>query len=119
MNAKKAWKLQFYSRAEDRKEFGEPCRMRGPGRGGDEVAVGYGFGHSEIDIRAAGLCDVGANGWISTALLPFEHAGRGENLRGVTDRGDGFVGLGKVANEFDDARIEANVFRRAAARENQ
>src|SRR6266404_1845559 len=46
--------------------------MRGPGRGGDEVAVN-----------------------------------------------DGFVRLGEVANDFDDARVEANVFGSAAAGEDE
>src|SRR5882672_10443230 len=116
---KTAWKLQFYFCAKDRKKFGDPGRMRGPGRRSDEVAVGDGFGHGKIGVRAAGLCDVGANGGIGTALLPFQYAGGSENLSGVTDRGDGFIGLGKMANEFDDTRIEANVFGCAAAGENQ
>jgi hypothetical protein len=97
---KVVWKLKFYFRAEDRKKFGQPGRMRGPRRRSNEIAVGDGFGNGQIDVRAAGLCDIGANRWISTALLPIQYAGSSENLRGVTDRGDGFVGLGKVANDF-------------------
>src|SRR6267378_4940192 len=120
MNSKTwPWKLQFYFRAEDRKKFGEPGRMRGPGRRGDEVAVGDGFGHGKIDVGAACLRDVGANGGIRTALLPSQHTGGSQNLRGVTDSGDGFVSLGKVANDLDDTRIEPNVFGCAAAREDK
>src|SRR6266403_5022658 len=114
-----AWKSQFYFRAEDHKEFSEPGRMRGPGRRGDEVAVGDGFGHGEIDVRAAGLCDIGANRGVRTALLPLQYAGGSENLRGVTNRRDGLVGLGKVANDFYDSRIQTDVFGCAAARENE
>src|SRR5712692_6759280 len=116
---KTAWKLQFYFRAEDLKKFREPGRMRGPGRSGNEVALGDGFGHGKVDVRAAGLRDVGANGGIRTAPLPFQYAGGSQNLRRVTDRGDGFVGLGKVADDLNDTRIEANVFRSAPARENE
>jgi len=66
--------------------------MRGPRRRSNEIPVGDRFGHGQIDVRAPGLCDIGANGGISAALLPFQYAGGGENLRGVTDGGDGFVG---------------------------
>src|SRR6266403_3246961 len=97
---KMAWRLQLYFRAEDRKKFGEPGRMRGPRRRSNEIAVGDGFGHGQIDVRAAGPCDIGANCGISAALLPFQYTGSSENLRAVTDRGDGFIGLGKVANDF-------------------
>src|SRR6267142_2854385 len=109
---KKAWKLQFYFRAEDRKKFREPGRMRGPGRRSDEVAVGDGIGHGEIDVDAAGLGDVGADGGIGAALFPLKHASGGEDLRGMTDGGNRLAPFGKVANDFDDTRIEANVFRR-------
>src|SRR6266850_8487129 len=114
-----ACKLRFYFRSEDRKEFGEPGRMRGPGWRGDEVAVGDGFGHGKIDVSAAGLRDVGADGRIRTALLPRQYAGGSENLRGVTDRGNGFVGPGKVMNGLQDSRVQTDVFRCAAARENE
>src|SRR5882724_2720934 len=93
--------------------------MRGPGCRGDEIAVGDGFGHGEIDVGTAGLCDVWADGRIGAALLPFQDTSRGEDLRGVTDRRDGFVGLGKVVNDFDDTRIEANIFGCAATGEDE
>src|SRR6267142_4567802 len=97
---KMAWRLQLYFRAEDRKKFGEPGRMRGPRRRCNEIAVGDGFGHGQIDVRAPGLRDIWAHRWIRAALLPFQYSGGSENLRGVTDRGDGFIGLRKVANDF-------------------
>src|SRR5882762_7358095 len=95
-----ACKLRFYFRSQDRKEFGEPGWMRGPGWRGDEVAVGDGIGHGKIDVGAAGLRDFRANGRIRAALLPIQYAGGSENLRGVTDRGNGFLGLGKVMNDL-------------------
>src|SRR5437016_11821386 len=106
------WKLRFYFCAENGKKFGEPGRMRGPGRRSDEVAVGDGIGHGEIDVDAAGLGDVGSDGGIGAALFSLKHASRGEDLRGMTDGGNRLAPFGKVANDFDDTRIEANVFRR-------
>src|SRR5258708_32757184 len=93
--------------------------MRGPGWSGDEVAVGDGFGHGEIDENAAGLGAGGAHGGIGAALFTSEHAGGGEDLSGVADGRDGFVGFGKVMDDFDDARIEAKVFGSAAAGEHE
>src|SRR5260370_42313414 len=91
--------------------------MRGPGWGGDEVAVGDGFGHGEIDVGAAGLGDVRANGWVGAAFFPSDDICRGKDLCGVTNGGDGLVSFGKVMNDFDDARVEAEVFGSAPARD--
>src|SRR6267378_8611096 len=93
--------------------------MRGPGWGGDEVAVNDGFGHGEIYVGATGLGDVGADGGIGAALFASNNIRSGEDLSGVTDGSDGFVRLGEVANDFDDARVEANVFGSAAAGEDE
>src|SRR5947207_9069942 len=111
--------LEFDARAEDGKEFGEPGGMRGPGRRGDQVAVGHGFRHGQVDVRAASLADVGTNGGIGTALFPFEDSRGGEDLRGVADGCDGFVGLGVVVDDFDHAWDEADVFGGTTAGENQ
>ena len=93
--------------------------MRGPGRRGDQVAVGDGFRHGQVDVRAASLADVGTNGGIGTALFPFEDSRGGEDLRGVADGCDGFVGLGVVVDDFDHAWDEADVFGGTTAGENQ
>src|SRR5258708_17657849 len=89
--------------------------MRGPGWGGDEVAVGDGFGHGEIDVGAAGLSDVRANGRVGAALFTSDDICSGKDLCGMTDGGDGLVSFGKVMNDFDDARVEAEVFGCTAA----
>ena len=67
--------------------------MRRPGRGGDEIAVGNGIGHGEVDVGAAGLGNIGADRGISAALFPLKDAGSGENLCGVTDGSDGLICL--------------------------
>src|SRR5258708_39370886 len=84
--------------------------MRGPGWGGDEVAVNDGFGHGEIDVGASGLGDVRANGWVGAALFTSDDICSGKDLCGVADGSDGLVSFGKVMNDFDDARVEAEVF---------
>ena len=111
--------LQLDFGAEDGKELGEPGRMGGPGGPGDKIAVGDGFGHGEIDVRAAGAGDVRTDGGIGAAFLPLQNICGSQDLRGMTDGGDGFIGLRKMTNDFEDARIEANVFWRAAAGNDQ
>src|SRR5713226_2454856 len=109
------WRLQLYFCAEDHEEFGEPRGVCGPGWRGDEIAVGDGFGHGEIDVGAPGLGDVGADGGISAALFSLENVSGGEDLRCMADGGDGFVGFREVVNDFDDARDKTNIFGSAAA----
>src|SRR6266481_8685254 len=89
----KIWRLQlgYDLCAEDHEEFGEQGMERGPGRAGDQVAVGEGIGHGEIDVRASCESNVRAGGRIGAALLPFKDSSGGENLRGVTDSGEGLI----------------------------
>ncbi len=67
--------------------------MRRPSRPSDEVAVGDGISHGEIDIRAAGKSNVRASGWIGAALFSFQDSSSREDLRAVAEGGDRFVGL--------------------------
>src|SRR5712664_86605 len=113
------WKLEFYFCAEDGEEFGEPGGMRGPCRGGDEIAVNDRFGHGEIDVGAASLRDVGTDGGIGAALFPSNDVCGGEDLSGVTDGSDGLIGFGKMMDDFDDAWVEAKVFGSAAPGEDE
>ena len=105
--------------AEDREKLCQPRGMRRPGWRGNQVAVGHGVGHSQVHERASGARDIGRDSRVTAAAAPLENARRGENLRGVTNRGDGLVGAYEVANDFKDARIQANVFRSAAAGKKQ
>ena len=93
--------------------------MRGPGWSGDEVAVNDGFGHGEIDVGASGLGDVGADCRIGAAFFASNDICSGKDLSGVADGSDGFIRLGEVASDFDDARVEANVFGSAATGEDE
>src|SRR5580693_6660183 len=112
-------KLRLYLRAQDAEELCEPGVQRGPGRAGDEVAVNEGFGHGQTYVGAASESNVRTGGRVCTALLSLEDVGYGENLRGVADGGEGFVGLRKMMDDFDDAWVEAKVFGRAAARDDE
>src|ERR1700674_1779951 len=105
--------------AEDDEEFGEPGRVRGPSRRGDEVAVGDGFGHGEIDVGATCLRDVRSDRRISAAPSSFEDTCRGEDLCRMADGGDRFVRLCEMMDDFDDARDEANIFGCATSGEDQ
>src|SRR6266403_513295 len=91
----KIWRLQlgYDLCAEDHEEFGEPGVERWPGRAGDQVAVSDGIGHGEIDISASRESNVRAGGRIGAALLSFKDSSGSENLRGVTDGGEGLIGL--------------------------
>ena len=87
------WKSQFDFCAQDSEKLCEPGGVRGPGWRGNKVAVGNGLGHCQIDVRATGLGDVGANGGIGAALLTLQDASGGQDLRSVADRADRFAGL--------------------------
>src|SRR5260370_12972537 len=88
--------------AEDGEELGEPRGMRGPGRRGDKVAVRDCFGHGEIDVGAAGACDVGADSVPSTAFPSFEDSSGREDLRGMANGGDWLFCFLKMVDDFDD-----------------
>src|SRR5258708_156059 len=89
--------------------------MRGPRWRSDEIAVDDRFGHGQVDVRAAGLGDIRANGGIRAALLALQDASGGQDLRGVTDSCDGLISLSEMVNQFDDAWNKTDVFRRAPA----
>src|ERR1019366_5105493 len=106
---------EFDPRAQNPQELREPGGMRGPGGGGDEVAAGVRLVHGDLGIRSARGGDIGGYGGVATARFSSQHARRRQHLRGVTDGGDGFAGLGEMAYDFENAGIEADVFGRASA----
>ncbi len=87
----------------------------GPCGAGDEVAVNDGFGHGAADVFAAGESYVRTGGGVGAAFLPFQNSRSGENLRSMADGGDGFIGLCEMVDDFDDSRVEAEIFGRAAS----
>src|SRR6266436_2459428 len=85
------WRSQFDFCAQDSEKLCEPGGVRGPSWRGDKVAVSNGLGHCQIDVRAAGLSDVGANGGISAAFSSLQDASGSKDLRSVANGRDGFV----------------------------
>ena len=90
--------------------------MGGPGRRGHKLPAGVRLIHGEGFIRSAGRRNLRRNRRVATARLAAEHIRRGQHLRRVTDGGDGLAGLREMTHDFQHARVEAEVFRRAAAR---
>jgi len=93
--------------------MGGPCRSR------DQVAIDAGLIHRQIHVRATGGSDVGRDRGVATATASVENAGGGQELSRVADRGNRFMGFGKVANDLEHARVQAQVFGRAASRDHQ
>src|ERR1035441_4860083 len=93
--------------------------MRGPGRCGYEHSTGECLIHGKGLIRAAGGSNLRGDGRVATARLALEHIRRGQDLRGMTDGGDGLAGRREMAHDFEYARDEAEVFRRPATRNHQ
>src|SRR5262245_21299148 len=108
-------RLRFDAGAEYLAELAEPGVEGGPGGAGDEVAVGVGFVHGNVDPGAAGERDVGTRRPIRAALSSLQHASRGKQLSGVADRGDRLLLFVEVANHVEHFRVQANVFHGAAA----
>lgn len=95
--------------------------MRGPCGRSDQIA----FDVHRVVARARGLvlpaaeCDFVLHGRIATALPPSEHIGCGQDLRSMAYGRDRFVLIREVANDLEDARMEPQVLRGAAAGQDQ
>src|SRR5260370_24831519 len=84
--------------------------MGGPSWTGDQVAVHYGVGHFYCGVGAARVFYFRGAGWITAEALAFDHVRGGENLRAVAQRGDGFIGFGEVAYDFEKSGFRAQIF---------
>ena len=73
----------------------------------------------DLGIGAAGSRDLGATGGVGATGAAGDDPRRGEQLGAVTDRGNRFVGAGEVLYRSDDFGVETQVFRRAAAGNDQ
>jgi hypothetical protein len=78
------------------------CR---PCRSADEIAIDDGFGHGEIDKRAAGARYFGSDGRVTTALAAFECSASGQNLRTMADGRDGFPGRSEMTNDIENPSV--------------
>ena len=101
---------------EDRLEFGKPGGMGRPRWAGDEVAVGDGVGDFDGGIGAAGVFYFRGAGGIGAKALAFYDARGSENLRAMAERGDGLIGFGEMADEFEDFGFECGDIRERGRR---
>ena len=89
--------------------------MGRPGRGGDEIVVDQGAGQGDFHIRAADSADFWGDGGVGGDTAMFQDVGGGQDLEAVANGGDGF-GKGKeVPDDFQNALVEPQIFRGAAA----
>ena len=100
-------------------ELGEPGGMCRPGRGSHQVAIHVGLVDADVHVLPAGARHVRPHGRVRRAAFPLENACRRQDLRSVTDGGEGLVRLGKVADDLQDILVQTNVLRRSATRNDQ
>src|SRR5208283_646233 len=103
------WSLELDARAEHREELGKPRGVGGPRGCRDQIAVDDSFGHGYVGESTASLRYVWRNSRITTALLPFQNAGSGQDLRAVTDCGYRLICGGEVTDDLQHAGIRTDV----------
>ena len=89
--------------------------MGRPRGSGNEVAVGNSLVHRDIGIGGASQLDLGRAGRVAGDGLAAYDLGGGQQLGAVAHRRDRLSGSGKLLDDGDHARIEAQVLGRAAA----
>ena len=113
--AKRNKSLELDLGAEELHELAAAGGIAGPGGRGHEVAIDDGLVCRNLLVGAAGKIDIGTHGGIGRGGVALEHAGGGEDLRAVADRGDGLAVGEELAHDLEHARIEADVLRSAPA----
>ena len=93
--------------------------MGRPRRRGYQVAAGVRLVHGHFHIRAARASNIRGHSRITTARFPVDDAGGSQDLRAMAYGSDGFAGIGEVPDDFEDARVQADIFRRPAARDHE
>lgn len=100
-------------------ELRQPCRMRGPGRRRHQVAVGVGLVDADLGVGAAGQAHFRRAGGIGRARAAFQDARGRQQLGAMADGGDRLSGLVESAHDLQHLFVQAQVFRRASARDHQ
>ena len=96
-------------------ELAQPRRMCRPGRRRYQVTIRDRIGDRDIGIGAAGKLDFRPAGGIGRAGAALQDTCGSEQLRAMADGGNGFSGIEEVPDRFDNVCIEAQIFRRTAA----
>src|SRR4051794_7130863 len=110
-------KLRFDFRSENEQKLREPGGMCRPRGSGNQTSASVRFVHREINEGSARPCDVRRNSRITTACLTLQNTCRSEHLGSVAHRGDGLIGLRKMAHNLENARIEPDVLGCTTARD--
>ena len=100
--------LRFDLRAQHLQELTHPGGVRGPGGGGDEIAVGVRVVEAGAvgNVLTAAEQHLGHARGIATGRLALQRAGGGKDLRSVANGRDGLLRGGEMLHDFDDARIQ-------------
>ena len=89
--------------------------MRRPGRGGDQIAIDVHLIDADLRIMAAAQPHLRRAGRVGAAGAAFQHPGRCQQLRAVANGGDRFFRGVKRLHQRDHVGIQAQVFRRPTA----
>src|SRR5678815_5227564 len=89
--------------------------MRRPGRCGDQVLVGNGLVHGNIDECSAGLRDIRRDRRIATDLSSIYHAGRSKYLRRMTDRRKRLLRGSEMPHGVEYFGVQPKIFRSLSA----
>src|SRR5208282_2386157 len=93
--------------------------MGGPRRSSDQIAIDHGFRHGHLGEGAACSRHLRRDRRIATALSPFQNARCRQNLRSMADRGEWLLHGVEVADHLQHPGIQTDVFRSAAAGDDQ
>jgi len=80
-----------------------------------QITIGGGAVDGDVGVGAAGETDLRRAGRIGRDGAAADDVGGGEDLGAVADRGDRLGGRGELLDQGDDAGVEAQIFGRATA----
>lgn len=96
-------------------KFAADRRVARPCRRGDEVFVDDRLIGRNVHIFAASEGDIWTDSLVAGGFVAFQHASSSQHLRTMAYGSDRFFSLEKFLHDLDHARIQADVFRCAAA----
>lgn len=101
------------------KEFGEPGGMGRPCGAGDKLTIDHSLGEFDLDECSSGQFNLGRASRIAVQLAALQHSRRSQQLGSVAKRSDRLIGFVEMTHDVEDLRIEAQIFRRASAGNDQ
>src|SRR6516164_7753014 len=83
----------------------QPCRVRRPSRTGHQISIHMRLIHRNLYVFATCSTDFWSAGWVAIERATLNGTGGSQHLCTMTDGGNRFVRLRKVADDFEDAQI--------------